>query len=645
MRLRYLRVRHRPPLDDTAVTFGREEILGLTGSIHFVVGVNGTGKSKMLQTLTETLLTLEKQRIPDFPVTLAYDLQFPGNLAHTILLHCPPSGGEGRLIEFNRVLPDTTAWEMLEDAEGNLLLDMFGVTEWEIFTNQKMPGSGEMPRYLPDVVLVYTSGATESWQRIFAAPPLNDMSILPDLLGEASADQERPQGWLPQVATLTLPDANATIGLWIREEDYRFALLTAVLQQAAREFDNVLRNEAAEREFVERRRLARYERRPLPERYDDNIRSVLDEVGFLWPVTITLRTMASPDDPDWQALAEVATAIIREPENPDSEEGRPFYRFCYDLRSRINENNTARRLLRVLNGIPPDEPITIEESEAKALPALRRLIYWQRRGLTRSSEAHIVLKKQGVHSPIPLTFLSDGERMFLGRMALLYLLWDSQNALMLLDEPETHFNDYWKREIVDILDKSLNERATDVILTTHSSIALTDAFDKEITLLRRDAENPDRIISKHPLPPTFGATPTQVLQEIFEGPRAVGQRSAEFLDTVLVLISFPEEVAASWSGGNIQPTEALRRAIYERFDRDASLDWTPEEQSSAHEQLDDRLKSILATLYDYGRKQGYDEDKLLYKVVEELMEKIGAGFYRFEFRRRMDPILNPPEED
>jgi hypothetical protein len=552
--------------------------------------------------------------------------------------------GEGQLIEFEGVLPDTTEWTSLEDTKGNIALDTLGVMVREIFTNRQMPGSGEMPRYLPDVVLVYTSGATEGWQRIFAAPPLNDMSILPDLLAEASTDQERPQGWRPPEVTFTLPDANATIGLWIREEDYRFALLTAVLQQAAQEFDDTLFDEVRESEFVIRRRMAQQERRPLPERYDDNIRSVLDEVGFLWPVTVNLRTTASPDDLDWQTLAEVATAVIREPQIPGNEDGRSSYRFYYDVRKRINGNNTARRLLRALNGIPPDETMTTEESEAKALPALRRLIYWQRRGLTRSSEAHIVLKKQGIPSPIPLTFLSDGERMFLGRMSLLYLLWDSQNALMLLDEPETHFNDYWKREIVDILDKSLNKRATDVVLTTHSSIALTDAFDKEITLLRRDAENPDRIISKHPLPPTFGATPTQVLQEIFEGPRAVGQRAAEFLDTVLVLISYPQEVAASWSDGNIQPTEALRQAIYERFDRDASLEWTQEEQARAHQQLDDRLNSILATLYKYGHDKGYADDALLYRVVEELMEKIGAGFYRFEFRRRMDPILNPSEE-
>src|SRR5262249_24756837 len=147
---------------------------------------------------------------------------------------------------------------------------------------------------------------------------------------------------------------------------------------------------------------------------------------------------------------------------------------------------------------------------------------------------------------LPLEALSDGERMFLGRMVLLYLLRDSRNALVLLDEPETHFNDYWKREIVDIMDKGLNQLASDVVLTTHSSIALTDAFDREITLLKRTEEDPDRIPAVYPVPPTFGASSTEVLQEIFQGPRAVGQRASEFLDTVLVLLSLPDDTQAYW---------------------------------------------------------------------------------------------------
>jgi len=114
----------------------------------------------------------------------------------------------------------------------------------------------------------------------------------------------------------------------------------------------------------------------------------------------------------------------------------------------------------------PDQAVSAGVNEATALTALRRLIYWQRRGLIRSDEARIVLKKQGIPDPIPLEFLSDGERMFLGRMACFYIS-GYNNALALAGRAETHFNDYWKPRSLTFLDKvSANGPAT--LLTTHS---------------------------------------------------------------------------------------------------------------------------------------------------------------------------------
>ncbi len=80
--------------------------------------------------------------------------------------------------------------------------------------------------------------------------------------------------------------------------------------------------------------------------------------------------------------------------------------------------------------------------------------------------------------------LSDGEQMLLGRMSLLLLLSEQHGSLLLLDEPETHFNDSWKREIIDFVDDSiLKTTKSHVLVSTHTSIALTDAFASEIIRL------------------------------------------------------------------------------------------------------------------------------------------------------------------
>src|SRR5207247_651741 len=64
-----------------------------------------------------------------------------------------------------------------------------------------------------------------------------------------------------------------------------------------------------------------------------------------------------------------------------------------------------------------------------------------------------------------LNWLSDGEQSFLGRMCLFSLLGKTE-SLILLDEPEVHFNDYWKRQIVALIDKVLRGRTSHALITT-----------------------------------------------------------------------------------------------------------------------------------------------------------------------------------
>ena len=50
-------------------------------------------------------------------------------------------------------------------------------------------------------------------------------------------------------------------------------------------------------------------------------------------------------------------------------------------------------------------------------------------------------------------------------MGLLFLLRRQDGSLLLLDEPETHFNDVWKREIVEMVDLGLlNSTEANVIV-------------------------------------------------------------------------------------------------------------------------------------------------------------------------------------
>jgi ABC-type Mn2+/Zn2+ transport system ATPase subunit len=655
VRLRYLRVRQRPPLQDINVEFHREELLGLTGAIHFVIGVNGTGKSRLLQVIAETFLALEQGGVPSYPVTLAYDLKDleDSSKERTVCFHSLGTQGSKQLVEFEGRVEESCNWKRLWNKQDEFTPSAIGESIRDHWDISKRPNRWpDVNPYLPDVMLAYTSGAQGGWERLFAPPVQLESEILTDLLRGATAEQEKPYGWRPPTFFAPTDNSLQSIGIWIRGEDYRFALLAVVLSLAKDEFAQELRDIDSRGAFRLHREESRRLQRSIPERFDDSLRSVLDEVDWLWPVTVSLRTTAPENDPDWQELSSIATAQFFEPKNDSSDAPQGRY-LHFDLVPQKPGENRALSLFRVLCGMKAEPSRDSRETTPQPLTALRRLLQWQRRGFLQSSDVKISLRKVGAKDPLILESLSDGERMFLGRLALLFVLGDGDNALALLDEPETHFNDYWKREIVDILDRKLRERANNIVLTTHSSIALTDAFDREITLLRRCPDEPNLVLAAHPVPPTFGASPAEVLQEIFMGPRSIGQRSTELLDTLLVLLADIEVAESLLMKTNLDVhsiPQSVRDEMYRRGLLKNPEQWTDEEVTDARRVLDERLAKTIKALSQYGTNRGYEPGKMLERIVEMLIglanepAKIGAGYYRLELGRRLTGIQRRRDE-
>ncbi len=99
--------------------FRQEPLLNRACAIRFVVGVNGTGKTRLLVALAEVFLHLERGNVPPFPVTLAYDIG-TGSDARTVLLHSPNGGPTSAVFkEVAQVIEDRTEedWEALASIE------------------------------------------------------------------------------------------------------------------------------------------------------------------------------------------------------------------------------------------------------------------------------------------------------------------------------------------------------------------------------------------------------------------------------------------------------------------------------------------------------------------------------------------------
>jgi ABC-type transport system involved in cytochrome c biogenesis ATPase subunit len=181
-------------------------------------------------------------------------------------------------------------------------------------------------------------------------------------------------------------------------------------------------------------------------------------------------------------------------------------------------------------------------------PPLEELsVFVQRGSRPRRKPGSIASEARGPGAGVHLfDWLSDGEQSFIGRMALLYLV-GTNRSLILVDEPEVHFNDFWKRQIVRILHASLTD--CHVVMATHSSVAVTDVHARQVRILRRGQPLKTEVIP----PPieTYAADPSDIMVHLFDAPYPTGAHSQEQLAELLQDLLDPRNAEARSRAKNL----------------------------------------------------------------------------------------------
>jgi hypothetical protein len=513
-----------------------------------VVGLNGSGKTHLLQALVEIFLALARQQRPHFPVTIAWELG-EGDRRRTLLFNNPGHAQEIAWWQSSEIIPDDA------DANqwGELIDELYGGKEgWEsIILNGNWPGQG-ITTYLPKAVLAYTTGRLEPWQWLFRREASAEIDTLPEP-EDYDTSIERPIGWsrqreleyqsaqntdesraivqsLQQLAEESSSrEYDQDICLLLDPTLLKFALLTVSLQQAVQDYQQYASDEDIE-SFMQ-------EIRNNPND-GTGLRRMLSQVGWVWPVSVIFQIDFNPDA--WgesearqkssllQAMYLLANEVVREPE-PSTER-----RLFYDLKSRCRLDEHGAEYSDIINqffggdtsGYVVDAlQRFIGGTETSPFDGFKQLLSLHRQGLL--TDIQIGVQKADTDTILLFDELSDGEQVYLGRMALFHLMEGESDALLLLDEPEVHFNDKWKREIVNIIDDVLRSRANDVLIATHSSITLTDVFNDEIVLFdKQDGQTVAIDVRSN----TFGADPSEVMIRLFGVPDGVGQRAMEWLE-------------------------------------------------------------------------------------------------------------------
>ncbi|MCP9765669.1 restriction system-associated AAA family ATPase [Lacihabitans soyangensis] len=141
------------------------------------------------------------------------------------------------------------------------------------------------------------------------------------------------------------------------------------------------------------------------------------------------------------------------------------------------------------------------------------------------------LKKKNSDDKMLLKAFSDGEHQFLHTMGICLLLGD-KSTLMLLDEPETHFNPEWRSEFISVLKECLSKSGTnnlmrEILITSHSPFIISDCFPDKVIVF--DKGNQPQNAQDLDID-TFGTSVNILTNKIFKRKNTIGEYSLKKLN-------------------------------------------------------------------------------------------------------------------
>lgn len=186
---------------------------------------------------------------------------------------------------------------------------------------------------------------------------------------------------------------------------------------------------------------------------------------------------------------------------------------------------------------------------------------------------YMILKDEGSEQPNErlLREFSDGEHQFLHTMGICLLLKD-RRTLLLLDEPETHFNPKWRAEFIKILNSSIKAGGTnnflkDVLLTSHSPFIISDCMPDNVLFFKKNENNLLEAKKATELGlNTYGSSVDYILRNFFKT-NLISSKSFDDLKNIIDNGTIDELRKAVDSFGESSQKQFLFKKIYEKMEK------------------------------------------------------------------------------
>jgi hypothetical protein len=491
MKLRNLWIGEYRNLRDVSFTFlPGDELYGST-SIGFLVGVNGTGKSNALDAIGLIFSHLDA----GIPPGLEFDIEY--EIRDLVVRVTTRRGARGA--------------ELLAPIDAAVLVRPAGDPERSWRPSDARRDWGSSGELLPTRVIGHSEGPTStleaalvrSVEHVIRSQAGSDVELSPSREGPGDADAMTEH--LRAIRQTEWDAFLNTPGLaFLDASDSALAALAA---------------------------LTHVEHRLSPS--GKALSELLPAIGL--DMTECLRAFAFTVPMDWQErltgarrdraerlvthAASVRPIQPSEPVQGTATEDPAAFRLAFDLSSELRS---------AIRSIYPGGPLSFFDDILAA----------SRRDALR--DATLVLRKTSGRNVLPHTALSDGEYLYLTRYALLSLFLPVPDCLLLLDEPDTHFNDHWAMDLIRNMTILAGSRSgtpprsgSEVLIATHSDTILTDADPRTVQWFTSPMEDAAQVVVTRGPIPTLAASRSELASRFFSVPAGIGTYAQTLIDTAL----------------------------------------------------------------------------------------------------------------
>jgi len=146
---------------------------------------------------------------------------------------------------------------------------------------------------------------------------------------------------------------------------------------------------------------------------------------------------------------------------------------------------------------------------------------------------NILFKKTNTNVPVAYKHLSDGEHQLLHVMGTLMLMQES-DVLFILDEPETHFNPEWRSKMISLImqNNGNNNNEQDYFITSHSPFIISDCKPNNVYIFNRQANKITVETAAQKRLNTFGASVNLLTEEVFNKNESIADYSLATLNEI-----------------------------------------------------------------------------------------------------------------